>query len=191
MITHFVAMNRLATTSATHPRPGERLAPMRQRSTQSMYSELTDSSLAMRRIVSASSPATESWRILLQALRRFATAGWCRSPPARRAADFVDALDRRARQHRVRAVRDHLRRALRPSAPAAALHSVPAVSTMSSMITQVLPVDLADDVHHLRLRSACGRRLSMIARSASSRRLASARARTTPPTSGDTTIRFS
>src|SRR6185312_10735719 len=36
---------------------------------------------------------------------------------------------------------------------------------------------------------ARGRRLSMIARSASSRRLASARARTTPPTSGDTTIR--
>jgi hypothetical protein len=36
---------------------------------------------------------------------------------------------------------------------------------------------------------AFGRRLSMIARSASSRRLAMARARTTPPTSGDTTIR--
>ena len=33
-----------------------------------------------------------------------------------------------------------------------------------------------------------GRRLSMIARSASSRRLARARARTTPPTSGETTI---
>ena len=36
-----------------------------------------------------------------------------------------------------------------------------------------------------------GRRLSMIARSASSSRFASARARTTPPTSGDTTIMFS
>ena len=33
-----------------------------------------------------------------------------------------------------------------------------------------------------------GRRLSMIARSASSRRLAKARARATPPTSGDTTM---
>jgi hypothetical protein len=38
---------------------------------------------------------------------------------------------------------------------------------------------------------AFGRRLSMIARSASSRRFAMARARTTPPTSGDTTIRLS
>jgi hypothetical protein len=38
---------------------------------------------------------------------------------------------------------------------------------------------------------AFGRRLSMMARSASSRRLAIARARTTPPTSGDTTIRLS
>ncbi|EXI76561.1 MAG: hypothetical protein AW07_00510 [Candidatus Accumulibacter sp. SK-11] len=37
---------------------------------------------------------------------------------------------------------------------------------------------------------AFGRRLSMIARS-HSRRFASARARTTPPTSGETTIRFS
>jgi len=37
---------------------------------------------------------------------------------------------------------------------------------------------------------ARGRRLSMIARSASMR-LASARARTTPPTSGETTTRFS
>ena len=36
-----------------------------------------------------------------------------------------------------------------------------------------------------------GRRLSMIANSASSNRFASARARTTPPTSGDTTIMFS
>ena len=36
-----------------------------------------------------------------------------------------------------------------------------------------------------------GRRLSMIARSASSSRFAIARARTTPPTSGDTTIRLS
>jgi hypothetical protein len=47
---------------------------------------------------------------------------------------------------------------------------------------------VADDVHDLGLVGR-GRRLSMIARSASSSRFANARARTTPPTSGDTTIR--
>ena len=36
----------------------------------------------------------------------------------------------------------------------------------------------------------CGRRLSMMASPASSRRLARARARSTPPTSGDTTTMF-
>ena len=43
-------------------------APMSRRAaeTQSTYSELTDSPKAMRRIVSASSSATDSWRILLQ-----------------------------------------------------------------------------------------------------------------------------
>ena len=38
-----------------------------------------------------------------------------------------------------------------PFSAVAAWHSVPAVSTRSSISTQVLPFDLADDVHHLGL----------------------------------------
>src|SRR6478672_3820040 len=43
-------------------------SPITNHGNQSTYNELTDSPYAMRRIVSASSSATESWRILLQAL---------------------------------------------------------------------------------------------------------------------------
>ena len=64
----------------------------------------------------------------------------------------------------------------------AALHSVFAVSTMSSMITQVRP-STSPMMFITSETLAFGRRLSMIARS-ESRRLAIARARTTPPTSG-------
>ena len=61
---------------------------------------------------------------------------------------------------------------------------------MSSMSTQVLPA--TSPMMFITFDSfGRGRRLSMIARSASSSRFASARARTTPPTSGDTTIMFS
>ena len=71
----------------------------------------------------------------------------------------------------------------------AALHSVFAVSTMSSMITQVRPS--TSPMMFITSESfARGRRLSMIARSESSR-FAMARARTTPPTSGETTRRSS
>ena len=71
----------------------------------------------------------------------------------------------------------------------AALHSVFAVSTMSSMITQVRP--LTSPMMCMTSETfARGRRLSMIA-SSESRRFAIARARTTPPTSGETTSRSS
>src|SRR5690606_6780797 len=67
---------------------------------------------------------------------------------------------------------------------------VPAVSTMSSTSTQVLPA--TSPMMFITVATfAFGRRLSMIARSASSRRLAMARARTTPPTSGLTTTMLS
>ena len=73
---------------------------------------------------------------------------------------------------------------------AAAWHSVPAVSTMSSTSTQILPS--TSPMMFITLDSlGRGRRLSMIARSASSSRWARARARTTPPTSGETTMIFS
>ena len=71
----------------------------------------------------------------------------------------------------------------------AALHSVFAVSTMSSMITHVRP-STSPMMFITSATFALGRRLSMIARS-ESRRFAIARARTTPPTSGDTTSRSS
>src|SRR5437588_557220 len=71
----------------------------------------------------------------------------------------------------------------------AAFTSVPAVSTMSSMMTQVRP--FTSPITFITSETlAFGRRLSMIARS-DSRRFASARARTTPPTSGETTSRSS
>ncbi|MOA53813.1 hypothetical protein D3C78_1773270 [compost metagenome] len=71
----------------------------------------------------------------------------------------------------------------------AAWHRVPAVSTMSSTRMQVRPstspmMCITSDW------LAFGRRLSMIARS-TPRLLATARARTTPPMSGETIIRFS
>ena len=70
----------------------------------------------------------------------------------------------------------------------AASQSVLAVSTMSSMITHVLP--FTSPMMFITLATfGRGRRLSMIARSLSSR-FAIARARTTPPTSGDTTTWF-
>ncbi len=70
----------------------------------------------------------------------------------------------------------------------AASHSVLAVSTRSSTITQVRPP--TSPMMFITVATfGRGRRLSMIARSNSSR-FASARARTTPPTSGDTTTRF-
>ncbi len=57
---------------------------------------------------------------------------------------------------------------------------------MSSISTQVLPS--TSPMMFITFDSfGRGRRLSMMAKSASSRRFASARARTTPPTSGDTT----
>ena len=71
----------------------------------------------------------------------------------------------------------------------AALQSVFAVSTMSSMITQVRP-STSPMMFITSATFAFGRRLSMIARSESSR-FAIARARTTPPTSGETISRLS
>ncbi len=71
----------------------------------------------------------------------------------------------------------------------AALTSVLAVSTMSSMMTQLRP--FTSPITFITSETfGWGRRLSMIARS-DSRRFAIARARTTPPTSGETTSRFS
>jgi hypothetical protein len=71
------------------------------------------------------------------------------------------------------------------SASAALLMSVPPESTMSSKRMQSLP-RLADDVHHFRL----ARPLAALVHNGELGvdALASARARTTPPTSGDTTI---
>ena len=69
------------------------------------------------------------------------------------------------------------------------MHSVFAVSTMSSMITQLRPLT-SPMMFTTSATFALGRRLSMIARSESSL-LAIARARTTPPTSGETTSRLS
>ena len=72
-----------------------------------MYSELTDSSLRMRRMVSASSPATDSWRIFLHGSRVLAQrdgVGHHQLVERR----LRDALDRAAGQHRVRAVGHHL-----------------------------------------------------------------------------------
>ena len=73
----------------------------------SMNSELTDSSLLMRRMVSASSSATDSWRMRLQA-RASSRSGMVSVTTSSSSAEFVDALDRRARQHRVGAVGHHL-----------------------------------------------------------------------------------
>jgi ribose-phosphate pyrophosphokinase len=64
----------------------------------------------------------------------------------------------------------------------------PAVSIMSSMITQLRP-SMSPMTCITSATLAAGRRLSMMARSQPSC-LASARARTTPPTSGDTTTRL-
>ena len=152
----------------------------------SMNSELTESSLLIRSIVSASSSATDSWRIFFDALRVFAQRDGVGHHQLVDHRAF-DALHRAARQHRVRAVREHFLGALSLSAPWPPSHSVFAVSTMSSMITQVRP--LTSPMMFITVATfGRGRRLSMIARSASSR-FASARARTTPPTSGETTTR--
>ena len=72
---------------------------------------------------------------------------------------------------------------------AAASQSVFAVSTMSSIITQVRPV--TSPIMFITLATfGFGRRLSIIAKSEFNC-LAAARARTTPPTSGETTIKLS
>jgi hypothetical protein len=75
-------MNRLAAVDATPPRPEEpagesgigpaipHCRPPDLNFLQSTYSELTDSPNAMRRIVSASSSATLSWRMRPAALGR-------------------------------------------------------------------------------------------------------------------------
>ena len=65
---------------------------------------------------------------------------------------------------------------------------VPAVSIMSSSITQTLPS--TSPITFMTSASLCDcRRLSMIASGASFSFFANARARATPPTSGDTTTR--
>src|SRR6185437_9013255 len=158
------------------------------RRNQSTYNELTDSPKAMRRMVSASSSATESWRILAQACtsgrsgRVLVTTSWSSWEPSILLIAAPDSTGCTQYATTLRAPRSF--------SAAAAAHKVPAVSTMSSTITQVLPS--TSPMMFITVDTlARGRRLSMIARSASSSRLAIARARTTPPTSGLTTIRSS
>jgi len=152
-----------------------------------MHSEDTESSFEIRRIVSASSPATDSTRSFLHDCPS-ARSGMV-SVTTTSSSD-ESAIRCTAAPESTACVQYASTRVAPCSFSASeARHSVFAVSTMSSMITQVRPstspmMFITSDTF------GRGRRLSMIARSASSR-FASARARTTPPTSGDTTTRFS
>ena len=69
----------------------------------------------------------------------------------------------------------------------AALQRVPAVSTMSSMMMQVRPSDLADDVHHFR---DVGLGTAFVDdRQVAFEALGQRPGRTTPPTSGKRSIK--
>ena len=137
---------------------------------------------------SASNFGDAGWRMRPQACAA-SDSGMVSSPPAR-PVGLVMLRDRRPEAPGACNTRPPWCARRAPSAPPRR-RRVPAVSTMSSTGTQVLPCDVADDVHHRR-RWPTGRRLSMIARSASSRRLRwlTGAHVPTPPTSGDTTIRF-
>src|SRR5277367_157526 len=154
---------------------------------QSTYNELTDSSSRIRRIVSASNAATDNWRMRPQALA-CGDNGTVSVTTNSSSTDFE--IESTALPDRMACVM-YATTFCAPSffSACAAMQSVPAVSTMSSTSTQVLP--FTSPMMFITFDSfGRGRRLSMIARSASSRRFAKARARTTPPTSGDTTITF-
>src|SRR5690606_2278167 len=103
---------------------------------QSTYNELTDSPYAMRRIVSASSSATESWPILPQA---FADAdnGIVSVTTSSSSAEPSMLLMAGPESTGCVQYATTLRAPFFFSAAAAA-HSVPAVSTMSSTSTQTL-----------------------------------------------------
>jgi hypothetical protein len=93
--------------------------------------------LLIRRIVSAITSATESWRMRGDSLRVVAQRNGVGDDQFVEIG-VVDALDGMARKYRMHAVRKHLLAPCSLSA-VAALHRVPAVSTRSSMITQVRP----------------------------------------------------
>src|SRR5690606_42074580 len=157
-----------------------------RRPAQSTNSELTDSALEMRRMVSPSSAAHESWRILPQAwpcsdsgMVSVTTSSSSEEVSMRSMAppDSTGCV-----QYAYTAPAPRSFRAW------AALHSVPAVSTMSSMMMQVRP-STSPMTFMTSDTLARGRREAVMDWPASSC-LASARARTTPPMSGDTTTRF-
>src|SRR5690606_15209649 len=104
---------------------------------QSTYSELTDSPKAMRRMVSASSSATLSWRIRPQALAA-SDSGMVSVTTSSSRADF--AMLSIAGPESTGWVQ-YATTLVAPCAfsAAAAAHRVPAVSTMSSTSTQTLP----------------------------------------------------
>ena len=142
----------------------------------------------MRRTVSASNSATLSWRMRPQA-RAAGVSGMVSVTTSSSSAE-AEILSIAAPDST-----GWVQYATTFKAPcclsaAAAAQSVPAVSTMSSTSTQVLP-ETSPMMFITVATLAFGRRLSMIARSASSSRLAIARARTTPPTSGETTMMLS
>ena len=147
-------------------------------------SELTLSSLWMRRIASPSSSATET----TSSFGHSAASGPQRDRVghdelAQRRLD--DALDRRAREHRVRHHREHL-------AGARVRERARRLGERARRVDHVVDDDagaalhLADDVHHL-ASLARSRRLSMIA-SDRAEALRVGRARSTPPASGEMTV---
>src|SRR5690606_28389811 len=104
---------------------------------QSTYSELTDSPNAIRRIVSASSSATPSWRILPQP-RAASDSGMVSVTTS--SSSWEPLMLSIAAPESTGCVQ-YAATLVAPCAlsAAAAAHRVPAVSTMSSTSTQVLP----------------------------------------------------
>ena len=133
-------------------------------------------------------PAIDSTLIFGSLLRRFASAGWCSSPPLLQMQDLRNVLDRRTAKA-PGARRRHKPCGARSPSARGRLHQ------RSRRIDQVVDDQASPAASHrrsrasLRPRSSPTRRLSTMA-SAASIFLAKNRARSTPPASGETTVRF-
>src|SRR6185369_16133075 len=164
------------------PRPDS----MPVKCTYSTNNELTLLSSQILRIVSAISPATLTMRIFSHA----SASGLSGMVSVTTSSSITDAAMRLTAGPDSTACVQYATTRTAPCSfnAFAASQSVFAVSTMSSMITHVRP--FTSPMMFITVATfGRGRRLSMIARSLSSR-FAIARARTTPPTSGDTTTWF-